>query len=202
MAAATGAGLVAFGASLLATPSHYVPAEASSADVQRLGEAVENAVARELSKVRPAAADAAAGQYASEPWELILSEEEVNAWLGSRLPQWLASRERAMPAGLSGAAVHLESGRIRLAATRQTALGGLVVTQTLRVGEGADSRLTADGLQAGIVPLPFGASWLDKWLVRVSAPIRLEDGRDIDILEIRTEQGSLLVRCRTVKRRR
>jgi hypothetical protein len=196
MAAAT---VFAFAAALLTTPAHSAPADASSPETLRLGEATENAVARELSRVRPAATNAPAGAYASEPWELTFDETELNAWLGARLPQWLASRGATMPAGLSAAAVDAEPGRLTIAATYRTLVGDVVLSQVLLAPGGTPPRLVPQGLHAGDVPVPFDALPLDRWLERVAKPIRLEDGRAVEIVSIEAADATLTVRCRTVK---
>ncbi len=204
IAAVAAAGFVALAFALLATPAHYAPADPASSATLRMGEATENAVARELSRVRPAAADSPAGSYASAPWELSFDEEQLNAWLGARLPQWLASRDAAMPAGLSSPAVRVEPGRITVAATYGSIVGEVVLSLTLLVQGGTSPRLTPEALRAGNLPVPLDALPLslplDRWLSHVAEPIRLEDGRAVEVLGIEATDAALTVRCRTVKR--
>jgi hypothetical protein len=204
IAIAAAAGFVALGSALLATPAAYSPADPASPDARMLGEATENAVARAVSRVRPAAVDGPADGYASEPWELTLDESQLNAGLGARLPQWLVSRNAAMPAGLSSPAVRVEPGRLTLAATCDTMLGGVVLSQVLEVHGQTPPRLTPRGWRAGVVRMPFegplAGLGLDRRLEDIAKPIRLEDGRAVEILSIEATESTLVVRCRTVKR--
>lgn len=200
MAAVAAAGIVALGVALLATPAHYSPADPGSSATLQLGEATENAVARELSRVRPAATDSPPGSYVSDPWDLTFDEAELNAWLGARLPQWLASRDAAMPAGVSSPAIRVESGRLTVAATYRSLVGEVVLSQALTLDGGTPPRLSPQGLRAGLVPVPLDVLPLDRWLEHVAKPIRLEDGRAVEVLGMEATDGSLTVRCRTVKR--
>jgi hypothetical protein len=200
MAAVAAAGIVALGVALLATPAHYSPADPASSATLQLGEATENAVARELSRVRPAATDSPPGGYVSDAWDLTFAEEELNAWLGARLPQWLASRDAAMPAGVSSPAVRVEDGRLIIAATYRSLVGEMILSQTLTVEGGSPPRLTPQGLRAGILPVPLDVLPLDRWLEHVAKPIRLEDGRAVEVVSVEATDGTLTVRCRTVKR--
>ena len=200
VAVATAAGFVGLGSALLATPSAYSPVDPASPEARRLGESTENAFARELSRVRPAAADAPAGEYASAPWEFTVDESQINAWLGARLPQWLVSRNAAMPAGLSSPAVRVEAGRLTIAATYDTVVGDVVLSRAIEVHGGSPPRLTPRELRAGKVAVPFEALSLDRWLEHVAKPIRLEDGRAVEIVSLEARDAALVVRCRTVKR--
>lgn len=61
-------------------PSWYRPAPASDAAAGRLGDLVEQRLIEEAHAIRAAA----------EPWGLRIREEQINAWLATRLPKWIA----------------------------------------------------------------------------------------------------------------
>ena len=82
-------------------PGWYAPVDPYDPDVSTLAETVEYRVAEELTKVR---AD-------EEPWALRVRDEQVNAWLASRLPEWVAhDGGRGWPDEVGGD-VELDKGR-------------------------------------------------------------------------------------------
>jgi hypothetical protein len=105
-----------------------------------------------------------------------------------------------MPAGVSSPAVRVEDGRLIIAATYRSLVGEMVLSQTLTVEGGSPPRLTPQGLRAGILPVPLDVLPLDRWLEHVAKPIRLEDGRAVEVVSMEATDGTLTVRCRTVKR--
>ncbi len=85
--------LVAAGLSMLLVVAALTTCEPSwwaesapRGDVRALGAAAEHRVIAAASRVRDAA---------GEPWEVALTQDECNAWLAQRLPEWTTSLDDA-----------------------------------------------------------------------------------------------------------
>ncbi len=158
-------------------------------DPDARGEAFEQALAAQLTRIRPA----------GEEWAIAIDPADVNAWLTTRLPKWIEHDD-----GLAAVAA---ARTIRLASVD----GALIVEDGARaVGRGAavlslpvapklaDGHLRLDiGLaRMGRLPVPGAASALAA-LLRDSldrlaagpAQIRLADGRRVELRAISCEPG-------------
>ena len=128
---------------------------------QRAAE-VENAVLAQLSLVRMGSRDRD-GVWRSDPWSVSISEEDASAWLATRLPRWIASREGddAWPSQVAQIRVSFRDGSIVAGALL---VGGAASSQVL----GVETRPEVDAngalltpatrVRVGRVSLP--ASWL------------------------------------------
>lgn len=153
------------------------------------GEALEQALAAAISRIRPA----------GEEWAISIDPADINAWLATRLPQWiehdpalaeLSAVTSVRVASLAGALVVEDSIR---------ASGSPVLTVPV-VPQLVDGRLRLDiGLaRIGRLPVPGAASALAT-LLRASldrlasgpAQIRLGDGRRIELRDLACEPGEL-----------
>ena len=194
-----------------AVPEYYHPMPASSENAAA-AESVEHVLAREISRVRPAAADSKAtrGSYESERWEVNLSEEDLNAWLSLRLPEWLRSRGTTLPAGFTDPVIECVDGALILAATWDSPIGKVVISQPISIVNGHE--LVLDGPVVGDLPAPaVFQEAIEAVLGRVKAGltmqagrvklerIGLEDGRAVRIETIRADANGLVLVCRTVR---
>jgi hypothetical protein len=188
------------------TPEWWVPAttiEGAGAPASRAatGEAVEQRVVNEGHRVRNAAA-----------WDLTLGEPEVNAWLGTRLFEWMASRTPpvSLGAGVREVRVMMREGRLTVAARLDL---DRVVAVSVAPAMDADARLVLRLTSASVGRLGVPVSWAARALepasraglaveggaIVVPEPrIVLADGRRVRIEEVQVIEGSLRVRCRTM----
>jgi hypothetical protein len=89
-------------------PAWWQPPPATAETAER-GAAIEQALAAAFSRVRPD----------GEAWTLRLSEDDLNAWLAERLPQWVGSgflgADPQWPPSLGLVQVHFGEGRVEIA---------------------------------------------------------------------------------------
>jgi len=144
----------------MSTPATYRPADPTDAAVVARGEALENAAISQLSAVRPAAEAATPTDgYASAPWSVSLSQSDANAWLATRLMEWLASRGSALPQGFSAPAVSITSNNITVSAAAEYPLGIAIISIDARtwVAPSGELMIQLGGVRAGRLPLPAAA---------------------------------------------
>jgi len=165
-------------------------------DASARGEAFEQALAATLTKVRPA----------GEEWAIAIDPADINAWLATRLPQWiahdpaladLAPATTIRIAAISGALILEDSVR-----PPGAAVVSLPVAPTL-----ADGRLTLSigTARIGRLPIPGAASALAA-LLRTAlddlasgpAQIRLGDGRRVELRDISCEPGRIALAFATL----
>ena len=154
------------------------------------GEAFEQALAAQLTKIRPA----------GEEWAIAIDPADVNAWLATRLPKWiehddglaaLSAARTVRLASVDGALIVEDSER---AVDRGAAVLSLPVTP--RLDDGRHLRLDIGLCRVGRLPVPGAATALAA-LLRESldrlaagpAQIRLADGRRVELREISCEPG-------------
>jgi hypothetical protein len=180
-------------------------------EAERLAERAEYRVIEEAQRRRGADA----------PWTLRLREEHVNAWLATRLREWIGSRPGLeWPAALGTPQVKLEAGRVALALP--AVVGGVRRVVVARVQPAIDQRgltLRLESLRLGRLsvpgdPLEHLAGLLEQVdsasraelaeLVDVLAgrtPLRpliqLSDGRHVEIMAIDCQEGSIDLTSRT-----
>jgi len=189
--------LVVAWALLHAAPSFYAPANAADPQVASSGASVESTVARELSRVRPAASDAGT-QYRSEPWTITLTHDEINAWLASRLPQWLASRDARLPEGLSNPCVEITPQGVTLGAAYASPAGEIILWQPVRLD---GDRVSLGTPHAGLAPLPASITKAIDSLPELLArrTVRVEDGRTVRIDRVICGKGEVTLTCVTTR---
>jgi len=194
-----------------AVPEYYHPMAASS-EHAAAAESVEHVLAREISRVRPAAAgsSAARGNYESERWEVSFTEEDLNAWLSLRLPEWLRSRGAALPAGFTDPVIECVDGGLILAASWDSPIGKVVISQPISIVDGHELVLQSPAI--GDLPAPAvlgdalttllehvkGGITMQAGRVSIER-IGLEDGRAVRIESMRADSNGLVLVCRTVR---
>jgi hypothetical protein len=168
------------------------------------GEALEQALVAAVTKVRAPE---------GESWAIAIDPADINAWLATRLPKWVAHDPEFAPfAAASEVRIGSEDGAVIL----ETPIGpnalGLIATvrMSLELGEG-DERLRTDigGVRVGRLPIPLADAGLDAAgkvqaeLQRLEARhpgrrFRLGDGRFIEVRAISCEDGRIKIRFATL----
>ena len=158
-------------------------------DAEARGEAFEQALAAALTKVRPA----------GEEWAIAIDPADINAWLATRLPKWiahdpgLANLARATTlrlAAIDGALLLEDSARPNGAPIISLPLTVSIDSGRLRLGTGT--------ARIGRLPVPGSGSALAAYL-RTSldelasgpAEIRLSDRRRVAVRAVSCVPGEL-----------
>lgn len=174
----------------------------------------ENAVATQVSAVRPARAGG--GEYASEEWSVSLSEADVNSWLSTRLSGWLASQGTAWPEGkLTPPFVQLRDGVVVVAVGVIDGESERVVSLECvpAIYKGGGLVLTPHRMYVGRLRVPFSQEWfarlagggdreaMEKFLgerpLADDAVIPVDEARRVRIVKITPRAGRLEVVART-----
>lgn len=146
--------------------------------VRRAAPAAEPLARRLVTKV--AALQAALGRPG--PWDAVLAEDEINAWLALDLPR---NHAALLPAGVAEPRVRLEPGRATAAV--RVGFGPLAavasVTADVRLVEANRLTITIVEARLGAIPVPSGpfAHRLAATLGRLGAVVDLRrlDGRSV-----------------------
>lgn len=166
------------------------------ADSEARGEAFEQALAAELTKVRPA----------GEEWAIAIDPADINAWLATRLPKWIGhDPELAFLSAAQAVRIAAVDGQLILEDSAQE--GGLAVL-SLPVELGLhDGRLALSiGMaRIGRLPVPGSGSALasllgDSLTELASGParIRLADRRRVELRAISCEPGRIALAFATL----
>jgi len=200
--------LIAFGAIAALAVLALIPPAARPVlprDALARGEALEQALVAAVTKVR---------DPAGETWAIAIDPADVNAWLATRLPKWiahdpsLAPFERATTVRISAA-----DGALIVDAPVGPEVLGLVGTLRLPLAleDSPDARLIVDigAARIGLLPVPISdAGWeaagaLADELARFEARyperrFRLADGRFVEVRAISCEDGRIKIRFATL----
>ncbi len=179
-----------------------------------LADRVEYRLAEETHKIRPD----------DGRWRLRITDEQVNAWLATRLQAWFAhTHGLAWPAGLGTPQIHFTDGAVNVGLDFEDdgRRRYLVADLVPRV---VDGRLAVvlDGVALGRLRIPGGSmrtlmetyrdvapdGFLDDPSVRrvvdllidaerVDPTITLADGRRVRVVELVAREGELIVLCAT-----
>jgi len=133
-------------------PSWWVPPAVGDPAVRALGERVEQRLVEEATRIREGDGD----------WAIRLTEQQANAWLAGRLPQWIAHADGAAAGRAPTAQVHFETDRLVVAiappiAPSFTPVGGQFVATSafaLTVKDGMLSIADLGG-SVGALRVPF-----------------------------------------------
>ncbi|MHC4219202.1 MAG: hypothetical protein ACYSU7_12190 [Planctomycetota bacterium] len=127
-------------------PAWWSPVETDDETTAALAERVEYRLAEEAHKVRPE----------PKPWWIKIRQDQINAWLASRLPEWVAHEQGLQwPAQVGQPQVHLESGAVTLGVDIDTNAGTRYVAARVvpRIIDG-ELALALDGISVGRVWIP------------------------------------------------
>jgi hypothetical protein len=195
-------------------PAWYHPPDVRAPAVNELAETVENRMVEQAQKVRPRA----------EQWSLRIRENQVNAWLATRLPKWIANQGEAEWSANRGALqVRFEPGAISLAAPIERGSSSrTLVARVQPTLESTGLRLNLDRVALGRIALPgeplanllrivepmLPASFdfdraralmnvLDGTTL-VEPEINLADGRRVRLMALRIDEGVLEFTAQTL----
>lgn len=201
-----------------AKPAWWNPPQASDPVVRELADTVEMRVIEETHKVR-------------EPldiWRVRVTEEQVNAWLSSKLHAWVEHEygkswppelgrvqvhfgEGAAHAGIEifgdeSDSAHIASAQCRLELTEDGALR--VLTERVSLGRVALPSTNVEAISTFITerfPNTVDIDALDQAIAILTGnePIdpvfELGDGRRVRLVEVELHDGEALLGCRTIR---
>lgn len=212
-----GAALAAWGLTRAAPPWW----EASRPPDAALGERVEHAAVAQLTVRRDPDPAADGPAFRSAPWSVSLTSEDADAWLGARLPMWLASRypEVEWPGSISRVGVRFGEGVVHVAARVVENGKARVIAAELEPRLGPDGALWVRARRVTLGRLPVPVDWVvndaglvpagDEVVRRIAAAllgqgpvveeavIRLEDGRRVRLVGLAAREGRLEITCVT-----
>ncbi|MFM1830473.1 MAG: hypothetical protein RLZZ558_813 [Planctomycetota bacterium] len=165
----------------VAAPAWWRPVPASDAAAMERGAALEQGLAAAFTRVRPDAPD----------WSIRIRESDINDWLGTRLPAWLASRQAPDPGPVQ---CLIQDGRVLLGVQRGAAVVWVSGTPVARDG---GIIITKGGGGIGRLPVPLIQPQAALSELVTSRPISLVDGRQIRILDLELLPGEARLRLRT-----
>jgi len=191
------------------TPRWYQPVDSSNEAATQLGETAEYRLAEEFQKIRPA----------DQVWRLRIPEDAVNAWLATRLPQWLSGQGVTWPADLSPPQIRITPSGIEVAIA-STELGDRIGRLCLRPAiSGEALTLPPPTLGVGRLPLRMPFALIHPWiedaisnvgdlafladLLRgepVAATLPLVDAREIRLHTITCEPRACILEASTSAR--
>lgn len=201
---------------LTRTPPHwYAPPNANDAAVVDLADQVEYRLLEEFQKIRDT----------PEPWRLRIREEQINAWLATRLMDWIAHHEDlTWPEDLDLPQIRFQPDGISLAVSIE-ALGGntVVVTRVMPHFDGGDLFVELDHYSVGRLSLPgestnhlaklidryAGSTAMDdpgaqllvrlfKGEERIDPVLTLADSRRVRLTNLQLESGSVVLTAHTL----
>lgn len=156
-------------------------------------ERLENHVVSDASGVRPLTRDGA--ELVSEPFTITIDEAEANAWLVTRLGEWL--RSRGVAERFEDVRVSFEPGEVRVGARID---GGRTAWASVPtpVREG-DDPLAHAAFYLGRVPVPRSVVLEAIQGARTPPPVvRIDEARSMRILKVEAGKGVLTVTARHV----
>jgi hypothetical protein len=190
---------------------------------------VENGVVTQLSEVRPADPEAKGG-YKSREWSVSISAADADAWLATRLKQWVENQGGHWPQQLTSVQVEFSSGVIKVGVRQEEGGSARFVYVEAAPELRADGSLwlLPRGMGAGAMPLPMGVvrNEVREAVINRLPPgstkrqqaeeaievlagqrpalkdavVKLEDGRCVRLLKIAVFEGRIELTCRTEKR--
>jgi len=165
----------------LAAPAWWRPVPPLDAAAVERGAALEQGLAAAFTRVRPDTPE----------WSIRIRESDINDWLGTRLPAWLASRQAPVVGPVQ--CVILD-GRVLLGVQRGAAV--VWVSGTLVARDGGVIIMDG-GAGVGRLPVPLIQPQAALAELITSRPIPLADGRQVRILDVELLPGEARLRLRT-----
>ncbi|MGA1265847.1 MAG: hypothetical protein ACO32J_01560, partial [Phycisphaerales bacterium] len=165
----------------VAAPAWWRPVPASDAAASERGAALEQGLAAAFTRVRPDAPE----------WSIRIRESDINDWLGTRLPAWLASRQAPDPGPVQ---CLIQDGRVLLGVQRGAAVVWVSGTPVARDG---GIIIAEGGGGIGRLPVPLIQPQAALSELVTSRPIDLVDGRHVRILDVELLPGEARLRLRT-----
>jgi hypothetical protein len=201
-----------------ARPEWWAPPNPRDPHIVQVADRVEYQLVEQAQLVRPV----------EDVWGVRVYESQVNAWLASRLPKWLAHHDlREWSDAVRLVQVHFDEGAVVIGAEIGDRLQPRVVSIRL-VAALEDGRIavTADSVSVGRISI--GTAPIDRAVEELRdvvssdvlddpavaqvietlrgertwpAEFKLADGRHVEVLELALERGAVSARCRTKAKR-
>ncbi len=182
------------------------------------GQSLENRLPSELSKVRPL----------GEPWTITVAQDEINSWIATRLPNWLANRRDRLrthrlpsriPEEIKQIMVAIEPRFLALAADIEAEDVNQVMSIEFKPFAGSNglSRLEMTAMRGGRLWMPEGVierviqkygsaehaekQFLEKFrniLLETDLVYPVDSNRVVEVMNLSLRQGELVATCRTV----
>lgn len=196
-------------------PAWWAPLDPDDQQTARLAERIEYRLAEEAHKVRAE----------PKPWWIEIKQDQINAWLAARLPEWIAHAHGIQwPADAGLPQIDVDTGVVRVGLDIETDAGAryLVAHVEPSIVDGKLA-LALDGMSVGRLWIPGSSvaavvdrladteagAWLDdpgvKTLIglledgrRIDPTLTLNDGRRVRVLDVRCNRGALLLRAQTI----
>ena len=196
-------------------PGWWAPLDPGDEQTAQLAERVEYRLAEEAHKVRPE----------PEPWWIEIKQDQINAWLAARLPEWVAHTHGIQwPADVGLPQVNVDTGGVRLGLDIETDAGTRYVVAHLKLSiVDGELALTLDGMSVGRLWIPGSSAgavvdrladagaggFLDDPGVnaliglleggrRIDPTLTLDDGRRVRVLDVRCNRDALLLNAETL----
>ncbi|GAB4386666.1 MAG: hypothetical protein Kow0022_16340 [Phycisphaerales bacterium] len=208
-------------------PAWWRTIDPSSPATIELADELEQAIGRQLTLVRPAAADLnASGAWRSEDWTTAIPDADANAWLNANLPDWIASDPDlpSWPDSIRTLQARFMNGIIQVGVAIRRGERTLYLSASVRphVDDAGALWLPATRVHIGRLPIPASIMLrhADESLEPLVPPelrddasalvrlfrgidpvpnpvIRLGDGRQVRLLRVVPRNRRLIVTCRT-----
>ncbi len=197
-------------------PAWWPEDVAANEQTEMLADRVEYRIAEEVHKVRPDA----------DPWKLRIKDDQVNAWLTSRLPEWLEHSENIdWPSQLGTPRVRFgegsvtvglsfdDNGRRRYAVAEfdpqiidgrvSLALNGVSLGRLWVPGASIQSLIEhyRDVVPEGFLEDPAVRRIVDLLVKeqRFEPSFDLTDGRKVSLIDVVSGDGEMIIECETTR---
>lgn len=208
-------GIVALWGMTRVPPHWYEPPNPTDAKVIELADRVEFRLLEEFQKIRPD----------PEPWKLRVREKQLNAWLATKLQDWIAHKEDLIwPEDLDMPQIRFEPDGISLAvAVESLGPSRIIVTRMMPRFEGGELLVTVNRFSLGRLNIPGKpveriAGLIDKYassaemddpvaflflrMLRgdehIDPVLDLADSRCVRLTNLELEHGSVILTAKTL----
>ena len=197
-----------------ALPEWWAPPNPHDPHIVEVADRVEYQLVEQAQLVRPV----------EDVWGVRVQESQVNAWLASRLPKWLAHHDLAeWSEAVRIVQVRIEDGSMIVGAEVGDGLAPRVISLRL-LPEIENGRLSVTADAVAIGRISIGAAPLDRAIEELRevipgetlddpavaqivetlrgertwpAELKLADDRHVEVLELTLERGAVSAKCRT-----
>lgn len=202
-----------------AMPDWWSPPDPKDPHIVEVADRVEYQLVEQAQLVRPA----------DDDWGVRVHESQINAWLASRLPKWLAHHDmQEWSNAVRLVQVRLEDGAIVIGAEVGTRIQPRVVSLRI-IPELEDGRIALFADAVSIGRISIGTAPIDRIIEELGdiissdvmndpavvqivetlrgdrtwpAEFKLADGRHIEVRELTLERGAFSAMCRTLPKQR
>jgi hypothetical protein len=194
---------------LSSKPAYWQPIDGHDTQVVETAEQFERNMTSQITAVRD-----------EQPWQLEVTQKQLNEWLAARLPQWLASQkvDAQIVRQISRTMVSIDPAGVEIAAEIGGSFGG-VMRARYKPTLGANHRvvLVLQDVHAGMIPVPFESLFgsvvqpyvaekqqeqLEKIRRKIESlelNLPLGDKRKVEVIGAELHPGKMLLTCRTYR---